>query len=466
MTLPHYAYYVLAEQRSADELRQLLLELGLERAWTRVVPVRPCFQGQALLQLEITDLETGLPIFAEELGPALAAEDRIALIVGADEEEVAFSLFADGETTLMWGGPAEDFEAEDEDGKVYSGAAGLRELFAQLVGEPWEAFFSAEQTAPDARNVADAGTTLALRGRTVAIPEGFARNAQAFYFHESDDYLPANDDEALETSDDAWEGDERVALVLLHPELLEAFWQELPAAAIVAFFEALAPERERVLGPLAGSFDEALDFFASLPADKPAAQCPTPDLLAFEVLAMGTSLGYGLASSVADFDERFLPLYALGGASQPEVNTKAIEDQLAEINELGALAALTEALPYRVPEGQLLECIDDSHLGPLAPWAQEPDGSYAGSLFLLQPQALASLRAGFSKERLRGLETALLRTWHRLVQPMLAFDDWRQQRPHDQDDWRHFEAQDHELSELMRLGAANELALALVFYEG
>lgn len=482
---PHYAYYVLADQVSIEQVHELLHGLRLDEAWVRVIETTARYEEHPLLQVELYDLDEGLPIYADEIGPTLSAESRVAFSVGFHEEdgEAALGLFASGEVAFMWAGQLTDFEAEEEEGGAkHLGEAGFRAVFTDLIGHPLEDFLDAATVDPEVAEVADEHTDLLLRGRFMGLPAGLPREIQLFRFHQADededeDDDDDDDDDGLvaddngdvigvlpddDDDDDDEEAEDHVALVLFDLRLAEHLWKEAPAQEVGQFLEAIEPLKAKVLGPVTEALEGARQWVATQPPERPLALSRQPDLATFEVLAMASALAYYAGTPVERFDEQFLPLLAMTQGNPP--SAEAVRDSLDEIEELGVLSAMAEVLPYSVPEGALLECFDDDEVKPLAAWAAEGD-EYEGSIFLVDLERLISNLAAFDVEQLRARAEAFLRVWFEVAPGGFdAFDSWRAEREIDEFEWDVFQAELDELRHVLSLLGRNSLQPALVFY--
>jgi hypothetical protein len=143
----------------------------------------------------------------------------------------------------------------------------------------------------------------------------------------------------------------------------------------------------------------------------------------------------------------------------------ALAESLDDIALLGVYSALPEVLPYRVPEGQIMESFADEELAPLAPWAVQ-DGEYEGSLFLLSAARLKQLVADFDLDELKQQAAEFRREWFSLDDPRGAsLEEWAEtRRSLDTIDLSRFEDSFVELHHLLAMAELNGLTLALFFY--
>ncbi|MCK5798551.1 MAG: hypothetical protein KAI47_15270 [Deltaproteobacteria bacterium] len=464
---PHYAYYVPAAHIEVDRIREILHGLGLDQAWVRLVPTEARFEEHELLQLEVYDLTSGAPIFAEEIGPALAHDAGLAVIIGLDEEdnEAALLVSTADEEIIHWAGQFDEFEATDDEENEHTGKEGYLTVFEHIVGHPLSDFIDAESISVTAADVADGDTDLLLRGRFMGLPKNLPRVPEIFGFHEEDDEdeedEDRNDDDGDRDDNKAEEETDRVALVLVDLRLTEFLWRESPAQEVGQFLAAIEPHKGHVLGPLADGLGDANTWIAQQPPTRPLAQSKHPDLVTYEVLVMASALGYAAGTSVHRLDERLLPLLHL---REGAISVELLKDSLDDIDDLGVLSAMAEVLPYTVPEGELLECFDDDELSPLAAWAVHGD-AYEGALLRLDAKRLIEDLATFDPEPLKKRAERFLRAWFEAdPKSTTSFETWRATRTQDDDEWTRFETQLDELRLVLSLLQTNALEPALVFY--
>jgi hypothetical protein len=460
MKEPHYAFYVLAEELEPPKIREILHALHLDQVWIRIVETGARYEDCALWQIEIFDVTHGQPVFDENIGKGLSSDERTALIVGIDpeEDEVACGLYLDGEEAFVFAGSVDEFEARDEEtGQEYKGKDGFYEFFKVLTEASFDDFIKDPAVQPEARELADDSTALLLRGRVMRVPEGAERDEDVCIFHDVQQWQDEDENPVVEGEPDS----DRVALVMLDPDLMRFLWDEAPAAQVATFLEAIAPVAPKVLGPLAGALDEAQKLVAQRPQDAPLGSANAPDLLCYEVISLATALGYLAGDSVAFYAERLLPLLSIG----PDPASSAIiKDSVDEIADLPIYAAMTEVMPYSVPESELMECIADEELAPLAPWALR-DGTYEGSLFLLDTRRLEQLLDEFSPEGLDRLADAFMQSWQPLARPELTIEAWKEERAElDGHERLHVGLLMAELAYLLALKRYNDLQPALLFY--
>lgn len=479
MFRPLYAYFVPVDAHDEESLQRAILSTHLDECWMRVCPLDI---GQGYTMLELTDLESGAGLTVEGLGEALSSDGRrVYRVLDGDPEQqsAAFEVFEDGERAFAWAGHFDSFDV-NVDGlgrRMYR--EGFDEAFAALVGVPWDEIVPAaregqspmmemvpleadEDAEPGededeglALELADEHTDLVLRGRLMGIPEGMPRMPQLFRFH---DVSQLEDDEAVPTHDEEDEDDEHMALVLLDPGVTNLMWAEAPAGEALRFLEAMGPLQAKVLGPLAHAMPEVLEAVRQHDLERPLAAAEQRDLLVYEVLSMASATVFATGASVADHDERFLPLLSLSPIEPPD---EALRASLAEISGRGVLSAMAEVLPYSVPEGEMLDCFADGELSPLAPWAVGEDGVYEGSLFHVDLERLARLVVDFEPEPFLARVRGFLERWNGMLgvdgfdEQLMALHDlelmWFQQRL-------------QELQLVLALADVNRLRPALLFY--
>lgn len=459
MTAPLHAFYLRADEHTVDSVLESLLDLHLDQVWLRLAaPAELRWDQSSLLQLELRHLRDGLPIVPEFLGPTLSTKGRTVLRLSADRSTVAYQLFRDGEVRAIWAGDVETFGQQDgAPPKEKRSAEELAACRAEFLGHfrsetrlELDALLNAETVSEEAADLATPGTLALVRGRVVRPVEGMGRWPELFRFHDRGQPDP-----------DAEEAD-RVALIALDLKQAERLWKRTPAGQVYQFLRLLEPIRASVLGPLAHVLPEALAGIETVPPEAPLATSENADLTTFELLAMGTALCFMVGDNLRYLDERFYPLISLSEAPVPRA---ALSEALGDIRGLGVLSAMVEVLPYSVPEGEMMESIGDEELSPLASWAVQ-EGSYEGSLFLLEATRLRKLVEDFDIEKLHQRIDDFLRAWFELEHGAAeSFETWRANR-YDLDaaELARFEDTFVELQHVLALAELNQLAPALLFY--
>lgn len=457
---PHYAFYILLESVELNQVQELIQTLGLNEAWIRITPSKDArYQEYDLLQIEIYDLEQGVPLFAEELAPALAELSEIVITFGFHEEEseAALMIFANQEPIVIWAGDLDEFEAEETsddetaEPNILRGKEGFAQIFEELIGHSYERFLNASSNNPEAAHKADTNTDLLLRGRYIGIPEGMPRIYDLFSFHQ-DPLSEENDNEDF------------VALALLDKQFYTALWEQATTEDVLGFLEAIESTSPRLLGPLKAELSHVRKWIREQPSDKPLASSAKKDLTTYEILAIGSALAFSAGMSVERFDERLLPLLSLSRDETSKIQKSAIIESLADIEDLGVLSAMTEVLPYHVPEGELLECFDDDEIAPLADWAKKGD-EYEGSIFLLNAKRLSETLSSFEHEKLAAISEEFLKIWHQAAESKSDFETWKNERKAlDDADWQRFNRDINELGCVLSLLSVNHLQPALIFY--
>ena len=298
--------------------------------------------------------------------------------------------------------------------------------------------------------IAQEGTQILIRGRFIQLLPGMGRWPELFRFHDRNDTSAPD------------EHRDHVALIALDLKALDQLWRLTPAAKVTQFLRLMEPVGAQVLGPLNHALPRVLASLEALPPEAPLAAAARPSLTTLEVLAMCTAQVFMVGDQLSYLDERFFPLFSLAAG---EISKEAIADSADEIAPLGILSALTEVLPYSVPEGQMMEAFDDEEIAPLAPWAVEGE-VYEGALFLLEPSRLLGLLQDFDIEELQGRTRTFCEAWCEIDDPNAgSVEEWLTDRQElDAAELARFEDTFIELHHLFPLAALNELSPALLFY--
>jgi hypothetical protein len=402
--------------------------------------------------IQLFDLTSGSPINVPGLGQQLSADGRTALLVAASdlpdqEQSAGLEVFFDGQIRFCWSGELESFEVK-QSGTWCTGREGFLSAFSELTKLRWQDLLADAEEAGSVAEQADENTDLALRGRILGLPAGMPRRPELFFFHYVDD--------EEETEDLEPDGDDRMALVLLDSRLSSFLWEEAPASHVAEFLQALRSVQGGVLGPLSHALPRAIENVEAHDQDRPLAGSDEPDLLVYELLSMASAAAFLTGDTLDYYDQCFFPLLSL---SDSPLSAEALEAGLEEIEGLDLLQAMTEVLPYSVPEGELLESFADEELAPLARWAVV-DGEYEGSLFLLDHRRLWEQVQRFDPERFAQRVEAFESVWTELSPP----EDPEQQRALDEQELARFFHRFGELQLLLILCEVNELQPALFFY--
>ena len=442
--------------------RAALLERRLDQLWLQRADLTIGQLG--LTRYSIYDARDGVAVPAESLGPSLSADGLMALRLAVDDATIGYQFFRDGQQVASDQGHPED--------------ASFARAFAQRIDVELDALLPAALPPDDDGSLASEQTELLVRGRFLSVPAGTPRCPHLMHFHtrvliegraDRDD-LDDLDAEAPGPKPDedeghAWEPSsageaEHMALVLLDPTRAEQLYGA-PASELARFIEAIAPFGPAVMGPLAEGFGELVAAVGSLSADDTLADDTTRDPLCYEVLAMSSAVGYLVGDSVAYFDQVFFPLLSL---ADTEPTAELVGDSLDDIAGVDLLTAMTEVLPYRVPEGELLESFADDEIRPLVEWGVV-DGAYEGSLFLVETTRLRQLVESFDAERFDRTVERFLRTWHAASDDERPFDAWRAQRAErDELELGRFIETLTELNALLALGRCSALSVGLLFF--
>lgn len=459
MTAPLHLYYLRAEQQPVEVLREALLRLHLDELWMRLASLGELrWEGSECLQLELYHLRDGTPILPEAAGAMLSSHDRQALRLSVDSSRtsVAFELYRNGVAVAAWAGDVESFGSEDRRPKKERRPEELQAcrerflaFFRKTTGLDFQELMSSPAIREDAARTGAPDGLLLLRGRLLKPVEGMGRWPELFRFHDRN-------------QGEESPGAEHAAIVGLDLQLAERLWRRTPASQVYQYLRMLEPLRGVVLGPLAGLLPQVLAAVEAHPPEQPLASDEEPDLTVFEVLAMSTAQVFMVGDRVEYLDERFYPLLSL---SKGAVSREAVADSLEEIAELDVLSAITEVMPYAVPEGQMMDAFADEELSPLAPWAVRDD-SYEGSLFLLDTCRLRALVDAFDIDELNARIAEFRRLWFEVSDPTGgSLEEWLEgRRELDRRELSRFEDTFVELQHVLPLSEGNGLTPALLFY--
>ncbi len=457
MTPPIHAHYVRADQHTPETIQQVLLDLHLDDLWFRVCEMEDLtWDGAACLQLEMSHLVEGLPIMPESLGLELSKEKKSALRLSVDgaHTSVAFERFQDGKAGACWAGNTDDY-LQDQSGRKQEHSPeehqeAFRRDFLKETGLDFLELVQNPNQDEQSSEIAMEGTHVLIRGRFIRLLPGMGRWPELFRFHDRND-ISAPDQHR-----------DHVALIALDLKALDQLWRLTPAAKVTQFLRLMEPIGAQVLGPLNHALPRVLANLETLPPESPLAAAAKPSLTTVEVLAMSTAQIFMVGDQLSYLDERFFPLFSLATG---KISRDAIADCVEEIAPLGILSALTEVLPYSVPEGQMMEAFADEEIAPLAPWAVEDD-VYEGSLFLLDPSRLLQQLQDFDIDELRQQARAFSEQWCKIDDPNAgSVEEWLISRQElDAAELARFEDTFVELHHLFPLAALNELSPALLFY--
>jgi hypothetical protein len=462
MSSPLHAFYVRSDQHTPDSIRQSLVDLHFDDIWLRIAPVEQItWDGSSPIQVELYHLREGMPMLPEAAAALLSSRERVVLRLSVDATRttVAYEVYRNGVSRTGWAGDVETFEAaEDRKPKEQRPAAELRRCreaflraFGQETGVDLEALLASEAASQLGSDEAIEGTEALVRGRFVKLMRGMGRWPEMFRFHDRN-----------ETDDDGISGaQEHVALVALDLRHAERLWKRTPARQAYQFLRAIEPLKRAVLGPLAHALPDVLAAIETHPPEAPLAASAAPDLTAYEVLAASTALVFMVGDRVRYLDERFFPALAL---SEAPISKAALEDSLDDVACLGVLSAMTEVLPYSVPEGQMMEAFADEEVSPLATWAVADD-MYEGTVFLLDPARLRKIVDDFDIDALKEKVTAFRTAWSEIAEVTDASaDELAERGARDEAELSRFEDTFVELQHVLRIADLNDLSLALIFY--
>jgi len=472
MTAPFHAFYLRADQNTLETIQLTLIDLHLDEVWIRLTsPPEVRWGGSPVPQIELFHLRDGMPIMPESFAPLVSRKEKVALRLSADatRTSLAFELFRDGKSACGWAGDVECFGDEEHRPKKTRTAKELEasrlaflDHFESETGLSFSALMDAETISDRAAEVALDGTLVMVRNRFLRLVKGMGRWPELFRFHdrhEDEEREPQEEEGEEEREEEALERD-HVAICAFDARHAERVWRLRPASQVYQFLRRVEPLRATILGPLSHVLPEALAAVESHPPEQPLASAEEPDLTLYEVLSLASGLVYMVGDRVRYLDERFFPLLNLAKGTPPK---SVLADALEEIEGLDVVAAMTEVLPYSVPEGEMMEAFGDEELSPLAAWAVEED-SYEGSLFLLDPTRLRALCEEFDIDELKARVEEFRKLWFELSGAE-NYEAWLEERSErDEVELSRFEDTFVELQHTLRLAEGNELAVALVFY--
>jgi len=126
-----------------------------------------------------------------------------------------------------------------------------------------------------------------------------------------------------------------------------------------------------------------------------------------------------------------------------------------------------ETLPYKSPEGSVLQGLEDGEARPLAPWARAGE-EYVGSILTLQGERVRGLLSSVDQRDVAGWVDRFYRGWWKAQtdDPWGAeFEAWRQRLDvRGGPDVQRFLLDWAEWRTVLEMAALNQLQPALVFY--
>jgi hypothetical protein len=423
-----------AGRMADDEIRRTVLERGYGDVFVRVAPL----DKVKLAQVEVHDGRQGLPCEDPELVGRLSKGGRAAFVhVNHHAKQAVVHAFVDGQPQEGFAGePGPAFEAK------------LREALDMTVG--YDEIADADDGSRLGIGVASSRTVALVRGAPVAVPIGTPTDFNSFLFHDR--------------GDGVGEESERMAVFAFDPRVARILYGT-PGTELGAGLMTAPPG---FYGPLEGLRGEVVEAMGRLGQRSPE-QAEAKDVRALELCALAASRAYASGEARSYWDERVLPVFSLA-SSEPKIEAGDVDD-LDDCDSI--LHALVEVLPYSAPpsgEGSLLSAIADDELAPLAPWAR-PGEEYAGSIFLVKPDRLLARVRALDGNRMRELIGKMEHAWYRAARPGQpegdAFETWRKVKAEEgQKDVERFVKDWTELRIVLELAAANQLLVALLFYEG
>jgi hypothetical protein len=261
------------------------------------------------------------------------------------------------------------------------------------------------------------------------------------------------------------EGGERMVVLAFDPRAVSTLFTETPGAELA---KALAAQPAGTFGPLEGARGPVI---AALEAcgEKSAEQAGLREVRALELTTLLCARAFAGGDRVEYWDERVFPLFSLSEAD-PKIEAAEAED-LEDTDSI--LHAMVEVMPWSAPpggEGALLAAVADDEIGPLAPWAK-PGDEYTGAIFMLKLDRILPLVRSLDGKKLDLQLARFERAWYRAARPGQpegdAYQTWRralaEEGTADVDralrNWT-------ELRIVLEIAAANDLMVALMFYEG
>lgn len=424
------AIVVPADEQDPASIRRLVVAGGYGDVWLRAKPL----PAVGLISVELFD-GRGEPRLDFALLAALSQKGRAAFV--HRNSEVGQALFH----------PAQAGAAE----ALWQGAPGeLDDKVRAFLGHSASDIAAADDGSRVHMSFAASATVAISRGRPLAVPAGTPLSLGSFGFH---------DRNFGGAGAGAAEGD-RVALLAFDLEALRSSWQTVSGSELAARIEALPAA---VVGPLAAARAEALRDLAGLGDETPEA-AGMESVRAMEMVALSEAYFFGGGDAVAYLDQRVLPLFSLA-SHEPQLDDPD-EAEALEGRE-SVLAAMVEVLPYRSPEGPVLESLAPGEVRPLSPWARA-GAEYSGSVLLLAADRLRSLLSAIDQRDLGGWVERFYRGWWKAQ----TDDPWGEEyqawrRRLDERgaaDINRFLIDWAEWRTVLELAAHNQLQPALVFY--
>ncbi|MBI5480955.1 MAG: hypothetical protein HY906_19000 [Deltaproteobacteria bacterium] len=449
-------YFTREAEHSADSLRQVLLQAGLDGAWLRVTEVTASQNGDAALGLlcaEVTAFGSDQAVGDLTTLRALSEGGRTAffLAFAGNEDRVAYEVYRDGARIGGWQGVRREYPAVVDPGAGDAESSAQRAFnafFRGHTGLEFDALLGSDAAWPIMDHGTRPGTEAFFLGRRLKVPEGTSKLLDLFRFRDRGG---------------AAEGD-HMAFLAVDIAAATRVLKNAPAGTLAQVLGRLDEGAAYRIGPFTHAAKEVAAEAAAMPAEEPAANAdPSVDLI--ELVAMGHTGGGTAGDTVEYFDQVFFPLLNLYDL---EKVPPLWEEEVASLEQHGCLRAMAEVLPYAAPEGQLLDSFGDEEVKPLAP-GHVSDGEYSGALFLVDRARLRVLLGNFDgasfMEKLEKFRSAWWRAGHR-DEPVAHYLAWRQARdPLDREDIERFATTLAEIKAVVGLCDENRLEMAVVFYE-
>jgi hypothetical protein len=433
------AIFAKLGEHTPESVHQAVLVRGYDCAWVRVARARTGpDQPPGILRIDILDVDAGAPIRDDALLADLSAGGKTVVLV----------IFGE---VLTWA-----------DGHMLEGErAALR--CRDALGVPPPSLATLEEPENEAPLSFAFAHGRLLRSGPVPPPP--------FFYRFRDRGLgmgPADHGEP--PGEDADDGDEdRAVLFVCDLAAARQLYLERPATLALATLDQAvqgAPPQAR-LGPFAHLLPQLRQSLVGA-ADKPAGSADADGSL-FEPLL--TLQGYGMSAgeAVSYLDERFFPVLGL----QPAATLPPLQDELEDIDEAGILSAMVEVLPYHIPEGSVLQALDDAELRPAAaaaglPVGQGADGAVEAAVFVVNTERLLAILRAFDPGQLSALVERFARHWYEALggaKTGATFEAWvqgRAQRDHGELD--RFLMMLNDLDAVLDTANRNGMQVALTFY--
>ncbi len=419
---------------SDEELLRAVIARDYGDVLCRVAPLA----SLGLRQVEVHNAQDGLPCEDPELVATLSKGGRAAFVhVNHQAKQAIVHAFVDGQPQPGFAGePGDAFEGK---------------LTESIEIGSLDKIAEADDGSRLGIGVASTRTVALVRGAVYRVPPGTPTEFGSFGFH----------DRGLGLD----EKDERMAVLAFDPRAVATLFSQTPGRELGEILSTMPPG---AFGPLEGARPAAVAALSAC-GDQSAEQAGLRDVRALELTALACARAFAGGDQVAYWGERVLPIFSLSDA-EPAIDPAEAED-LDDCDSI--LHAMVEVTPWTAPpggEGAHLAAIADDELGPLAPWAK-PGDEYAGSIFLLKMERLFPLVRSLDGQKLDGQLARFEKAWYRAARPGQpegdAYQTWR--RAHAEEGAADVDRALRcwtELRIVLEIAAANELFVALLFYEG